>query len=156
MSLFDFLAFFVVIGGLVYGFWYGIDQGFGHALWGALVSAGFAYLIYAIMLLGLMLMLSLWLCYRPTFPRCKKGCCSVADYRYLYLDTPPPEQDKALQDEKKGLLVRCKCDDLYLECMTGNLFYAVLEDRTLVPYMCFKPLGRWQPVHALNGPPTKP
>lgn len=146
MTIFEFLALLLISGGLVYGFLNGLPFGFSAALWYALKSAVIAYLYFGLGMFILLSVLSLWLRYRPFFPRCKTGRCVDSDYTYLYLDQPAMGADQELEERMRGKLVRCRCGTLYLESLYDHTFYEVLDNHTLVPYMAYNPLGRWHLV----------
>jgi hypothetical protein len=148
MNLFEFIAILSVVGGLVTGFWYALDRGVMAAMLSAIRGGAIAYGCWAVGMFALMGLLSLFLLYRPFFPRCRNGRCRQQDYLYLYLDTEAVGQHKTLEDTINGKLVRCGCGTIYLESSREQRFYEVLDDGTLVPYMRYSPFGRWRADNA--------
>jgi hypothetical protein len=145
MNIFEFIAILALTFGLVWGVYGAADGGLWAALRGGLVGAGKGFLGYAAFMLSIMAALALGLRYRPMFPRCKRGKCKDEHFTYLYLDTEPPEPDKALEQKHQTKLVRCRCGDLYLRDARARKFYEVREDRALVPFMRYSFCGRWRP-----------
>jgi hypothetical protein len=145
LNLFEFIALVGIVFGLAYGFSAALDRGFWEAILGALRGAAIAYGWWVAGMFTLLAVLWLFLRYRPMFPVCRSGRCKQADYLYQYLDSPATGQHKQLEDEYQGKLLRCRCGTLYLESHRDRRFYEVRDDGTPVPFMRYRPGGRWQP-----------
>ena len=145
MNMFEVIAIVCIAIGLAAGFWHSLDEGAWASILGALRGAAIAYGWFFVSMLAMLTLLALGLRYRPVFPRCKNGRCRDSDYRHLYLDSEATGHHKWLQDSKDGKLVRCGCGTFYLDSLRDCRFYEVLDDGSLVPYMRYSPLGRWQP-----------
>lgn len=136
MNLFEILAVLVVLVGLIAGFVGALGDG----AWAAVIGAGTGALkgfgLYALGLLSIMAALALGQVYRPTFPRCRSGKCSMPDYRFLSPDMTPAADG--------GLLARCGCGIVYSRDTSARRVCEVRADGTLAPYMYHRPLGRWR------------
>jgi hypothetical protein len=145
LNIFEFIAILGIVFGLAYGLTASIDQGIWEAVLGALRGGAIAFGWYAAGMLALLTGLSLFLRYRPSFPLCRNGRCRQTDYLYLYLDSAATGRHKQLEDRFQGKIVRCRCGTLYLENLRDRRFLEVRDDGALVPYMCYRPFGRWRP-----------
>jgi len=151
MNLFEVLAIGLIIAGLVIGLLSDLGLGWGAAMLGALKGAAVGFGIYFLTCMSILAMLALGLRYRPPFPVCKQGCCSAADYTYLSLDThTQPHPD--LPQLQGGMLARCACGTLYLRRDAERRVYEVAADGAIIPYMHYRPFGRWQQEHRGPGP----
>jgi hypothetical protein len=153
LNIFEFIAILGIVFGLAFGFSAALDQGFWEAVLGALRGGAIAYGWWVAGMFMLLMVLWLFLRYRPMFPVCKSGRCKQADYLYQYLDSPATGQHKRLEDEYQGKLLRCRCGTLYLDCSRDRRFYEVRDDGALVGFMRYRPLGRWR---ADKGEPPRP
>lgn len=145
LNIFEFIALLGIVFGLAYGFTASIGDGAWEAILGALRSGAIAYGLWIAGMMALMAVLSLFLLYRPSFPRCRTGRCRQTDYLYLYLDSAATGRHKQLQDSLQGKIVRCRCGTLYLESDRERRFLEVREDGSLAPFMRYQPFGRWRP-----------
>jgi hypothetical protein len=144
MNLFAVVAFFSIIVGALLGIWQGARHGFAAAFRGAGGGALRGFGAYALLMFMMMTLLALGLWYRPPFPRCRHRKCRPQDFRYLYLDTRPPEPDRTLQEQADGLLAKCRCGTRYLVSRSERRLWEVTADGDLLPYMRYRPFGRWQ------------
>jgi hypothetical protein len=145
MNLFEFLAIILIIAGLVIGLMSAFGHGFAGALWGAAKGAALGFGAYAALILSVLAVLAVGLRYRPPFPVCKNARCSAKDYTYLSIDSESKPQSGG-PDARGGTLARCRCGTLYLRRTTDRRLWEVSEDGTLIPYMFYRPFGRWRKV----------
>jgi hypothetical protein len=102
-----------------------------------------------VLLFSVLVLLALGLRYRPPFPICKNGRCSASSYTYLSIDAeskPPSDASTGRPAEHGGTLARCRCGTLYLRRTTDRRVWEIMDDGTLVPYMFYRPFGRWKKV----------
>jgi hypothetical protein len=149
MNLFEFLAIILIIAGVIAGLMSGLGHGFIGALWAAAKGAAMGFGAYAVLLLSVLTLLALGLRYRPPFPICKNGRCSARNYTYLSIEgesKPPSDGPTGRPNEHGGTLARCRCGTLYLRRTTDRRVWEVSDDGTLIPYMLYRPFGRWRKV----------
>jgi hypothetical protein len=144
LNIFEFIAILGIVFGLAYGFTASVEKGIWDAFVGALRGGAIAFGWYVAGMLVLLTALSLALVYRPSFPHCRTGRCKHTDYLYLYLDSAATGRHKQIEDAFQGKIARCRCGTLYLDSLRDRRFYEVRDDGTLVPFMCYRPFGRWR------------
>lgn len=144
MNLFEFMALLLIVGGVVFGFWYGSGDWL-DLLWSGLVGAGKGFAIYVLMMLMILLTLRPALWYRPPFPRCRAGRCGFFEIDHVAVIQPgqPWPENPALPP---GELARCRCGTLYLRPTGGREVVEVDGDGKLRPWMQYRPFGRWRPA----------
>jgi hypothetical protein len=149
MNLFELLGIVLIIAGVIAGLVSGFGHGFIGALWGAAKGFAVAFGAYAVLLFSVVTLLALGLMYRPPFPVCKNGRCSARSYTYLSMEAeskPSSDGPTRRPTEHGGTLARCRCGTLYLRRTTDRRVWEVSEDGTLIPYMFYRPFGRWRKV----------
>lgn len=152
MNLFEFLAWLLLVGGIVVGLWHA-SGGWLDLLWSALAGAGKGFGIYLLMMLMVLLTLRLALWYRPPFPRCRSGRCGFFEIDHVAAILPgqPWPENPALPP---GELARCRCGTLYLRPPGAREVFEVGSDGTPRPWMHHRPFGRWRPVTRATAGPT--
>ncbi len=143
MNLFDLIAMLLIAVGLVVGFVCAVDHGAWAALMRALSGAAKGFIVYVVFMFLILVVLRIGLTYRPPFPRCRSGRCTTEHYTYLSLDAETTQE--RITTGKGDMLARCRCGTHYLRRLDDRRVWEVASDGSLVPYMRYKPFGRWRP-----------
>lgn len=154
MTLFELLAFVFPSLGILCGIGYGLSREGTPVIEVViagelgLLAGGAVYVLFMLSLCGLILFLEWW---RPSRPPCRRGRCGPHDYTHLSWEGPAvSEADSRLArrvlEEGHGLLLRCRCGDLYAESAKDRRVLELTPEGGVRPYRSHAPLGRrWLP-----------
>ncbi len=146
-TLHELLFFILLVGCVMAGFGFGWEIGTRYGSWGRVIGciiglvSGIAVVIAIGFILTLIGKVKRW--WRPWYPVCANGVCRTGDYQFEKIPEDVPIPPRGISRYAS----RCKCGHLYSTVDWGFNTYrvCVLPDGSILPYMMYKPFGRWQP-----------